>query len=183
MPVIILQKLGLQHKELGSTFTAIINKPIKKSTFYNVLENSIRNNPLRRTIIEGPNENKYHSLRILVAEDNAINQKLITRFLQVLGFRGKVVSNGLEVIKTLKQHPYDVVLMDINMPKMDGIEVTRVLRASSEKFNNVYIIGITAGIKNETRVKSQEAGMNDFLSKPITIQDLKVALYKAKAAL
>lgn len=186
VPVIIIQKLGLHQHQVGEEIAAILNKPIKKNIFYGVLEDCIRNNPNRVAVpanVHRSGNDASHDVRILVAEDNPINQKLILRFLDVLGFKGVLVSTGKAVLEALNQQKFDVVLMDIHMPEMDGVEATEAIRSLSDSNKGIYILGITAGIKNETRERSMVAGMNDFLSKPISIEDLNAALHKAIATL
>ena len=129
------------------------------------------------------------SLKILLAEDNAINQKMIDVMLKKLGYCADIVSNGLEVIEALQRQTYDVVLMDVQMPRMDGLEATRQIRLMEQSSINlglvqdlapliipVRIIAITAGAMIEDREKCIAAGMDDYLSKPILLEDLKQVL-------
>jgi len=128
-------------------------------------------------------------LKILLADDNAINQKVIDLMLQKLGYCADIVSNGLEVIEALQRQTYDVVLMDVQMPRMDGLEATRQIRLMEQSSINrglvqdlapltipVRIIAITAGAMIDDREKCITAGMDDYLSKPILLEDLKQAL-------
>lgn len=128
-------------------------------------------------------------LKILLADDNAINQKVIDLMLQKLGYCADIVSNGLEVIEALQRQTYDVVLMDVQMPRMDGLEATRQIRLMEQSSINrglvqdlapltipVRIIAITAGAMIDDREKCIAAGMDDYLSKPILLEDLKQAL-------
>jgi len=128
-------------------------------------------------------------LKILLADDNAINQKVIDLMLQKLGYCADIVSNGLEAIEALQRQTYDVVLMDVQMPRMDGLEATRQIRLMEQSSINrglvqdlapptipVRIIAITAGAMIDDREKCIAAGMDDYLSKPILLEDLKQAL-------
>jgi CheY-like chemotaxis protein len=122
-------------------------------------------------------------LRILLAEDNAVNQKLALRQLQKLGYAAHAVGNGAEVLQDMERVSYDVVLMDCQMPEMDGYEVTRRIR-EFEKQNMgkrapVYIIAITAHALEGDRERCLSAGMNDYLTKPLHIAQLEAALNRA----
>jgi signal transduction histidine kinase/CheY-like chemotaxis protein/PAS domain-containing protein len=143
-------------------------------------------------------------LRILIAEDNVINQKLAVLMLERLGYRADVAATGLKVLQALQRQPYDVILMDIQMPEMDGLEAARVIRQREisleritqnnpdmrDKVNppseeevrrqRVRIIALTANAFKEDREQCLAAGMDDYLSKPIRIQELVAALEKCK---
>ena len=184
-PVILLQKLGMQQSLHMPFASGTLHKPIKKSLFYSLLEQSVRQNPQREKIRQNGITNGKHphvkQLKILIAEDNTINQQLLLRYLQVLGYGGDIVATGSEVIKQIEVTDYDVILMDINMPDLDGIEVTRQLRAKGLDKEKMYIIGITAGVKEDMDKQCLGAGMNDFMSKPISKEGLQAALEKAVA--
>jgi signal transduction histidine kinase/HPt (histidine-containing phosphotransfer) domain-containing protein len=122
-----------------------------------------------------------HPLRILVAEDNALNVKLINILLQNLGYRADIAGNGEEVITAMQRQPYDVVLMDVHMPKMDGIEATREIYRSWRTGQRPQIIALTAGVMDEERQACLDAGMNGFLDKPIVAAKLIQALEHCKA--
>ena len=115
-----------------------------------------------------------NSLRILLAEDNAINQKVAIRMLERLGYRADVAADGHEVLAALKKRPYDVVLMDVQMPEMDGLEATRSIRRSLSF--QPYIIAMTAHAMKGDREECLDAGMDDYISKPVRIEELKAAL-------
>jgi CheY-like chemotaxis protein/HPt (histidine-containing phosphotransfer) domain-containing protein len=118
-----------------------------------------------------------------LAEDNAVNQKLALRQLQKLGYTAHPVSNGAEVLQELQRVSYDVVLMDCQMPEMDGYEVTRRVREFEKQrsgpFPPVYIIAITAHALDGDRERCLSAGMNDYLTKPLHIAQLEAALDRA----
>lgn len=116
-------------------------------------------------------------LNILVAEDNMINQKLIMRILTKLGYRPVLAVNGLEVLSQLSVYDIDVILMDIQMPEMDGLEATQAIRKSRMK--QPVIIAMTANAMQEDKDECLRLGMNDYLSKPIHIDSLLAALSKA----
>ena len=119
-----------------------------------------------------------HRARMLVAEDNGINQKVAHRLLERLGYYADTVANGLEAIKVLELIPYDVVLMDVQKPEMDGLEATRIIRDTKSAVldHDVPIIAMTAMAMKGDRQRCMEAGMNDYLSKPIHFQRLAKAV-------
>ncbi len=118
-----------------------------------------------------------HPLRILIAEDNPINQRLVVMMLDRLGYRPDVVSNGAEAVKSVADSPYDVILMDVQMPEMDGLEATRVIRERDGV--QPRIIALTANALQGDREEYLAAGMDDYLSKPLHIRSLIEALRKS----
>jgi PAS domain S-box-containing protein len=128
---------------------------------------------IRRKRILLPDDKKRKK-RILVAEDNAVNLKLTIRLLKKFGYEADAAENGAEAVRALEKKTYDLVLMDVQMPKMDGLQATRVIRDETSKVLNhkVPIIALTASAMPEDRGKCLEAGMNDYLAKPILPEDL-----------
>ncbi|MEM8486468.1 MAG: response regulator, partial [Bacteroidota bacterium] len=178
--IIFLQRLGfLLDRPLPFTPT-MLNKPIKRQLFYSVLEQSFRLAQPKQhgEATNGLRLNEPGRLQILVAEDNRINSQLIMRYIQLLGHTGDYVTNGEEAIDALGKNKYDLILMDVSMPQMDGVEATERIRALEEESSGTYVIGITASIKKSTRERCMEAGMDDFISKPISLEDLREALNK-----
>ena len=114
-------------------------------------------------------------LKILLAEDNAVNQKLALRMLERMGYRADVVANGLEVLEALQRQPYDLVLMDMQMPEMDGLEATRQI-VKEWKEARPRIIAMTANAMQEDREACLAAGMDDYVSKPVQVADLQNAI-------
>ena len=106
-------------------------------------------------------------VRILLAEDNLINQKVATRMLEKMGFEIDVVANGKEVVRAIEQRPYDIILMDVMMPEMDGLKTTQFIRSHFEADQQPYIIALTANALSEDRDICLKAGMNEFITKPI----------------
>jgi CheY-like chemotaxis protein len=121
-------------------------------------------------------------LRILLAEDNAINQKLVVTILKKLGYRADLAANGLEVLSALQRQQYDVILMDVQMPEMDGLTATREICANRPAGKRPRIIALTASALKEDCDSCLEAGMDDFLGKPIRVEELVSALEKCKAS-
>jgi CheY-like chemotaxis protein len=127
-----------------------------------------------------------HPLRILLAEDNAVNQKLALRLLQQMGYRADIASNGIEAIECVERQTYDVILMDVQMPEMDGLEATRRIRDLTG-FGNLSglrkqprIIAMTANAMQGDREMCIAAGMDDYISKPIRVNELVETLMKAE---
>jgi CheY-like chemotaxis protein len=106
-------------------------------------------------------------LRILIAEDDVVNQKVALHLLGRLGYRADVAANGLEAVDAVQRQPYDVVLMDMQMPEMDGLEATRTIRRQLGAGRQPRIVAITANARPEDRQACFDAGMDDFASKPV----------------
>jgi PAS domain S-box-containing protein len=121
-------------------------------------------------------------LRVLVAEDNPVNQRVATLMLQRLGYRATTVGNGLEALAALELADYDTILMDVEMPEIDGCEATRRIRAKRQAPTRPWIIALTAGAMPEDRERALAAGMNDFLTKPVRTDALAAALARAHAS-
>jgi CheY-like chemotaxis protein len=119
---------------------------------------------------------KQYPLRILVAEDNPINQKLIITVLSRLGYPAVLAQNGKEVLELVDQDPFDLILMDVQMPEMDGLEATRMLRLCLER--QPVIIAMTANAMDGDQDSCIQAGMDDYICKPVGLDDLLVRLEK-----
>jgi CheY-like chemotaxis protein len=130
---------------------------------------------------------KFNNARILLAEDNIINQKVALAQLKKLNYTANAVADGFEVLRSLEQISYDLILMDCQMPEMDGYEATRAIRKREQGLEQpcpwkspVYIIGVTANAMQGDREKCLAAGMNDYLSKPMQAAELQAALERGK---
>ena len=115
-------------------------------------------------------------LDVLLAEDNAVNQKVALRFLERLGYHADAVANGLEVLTTLERRPYDLVLMDLQMPEMDGLEASRQIRARFPVDRQPKIIALTANAMQGDRELCLAAGMDDYISKPVKMHEISAAI-------
>ena len=114
-------------------------------------------------------------MHILLAEDNTVNQKVALRMLERMGFSADLAKNGIEVLEALERSTYDVILMDMQMPDMDGLEATRRIVATYPEGQRPYIIALTANAMQGDRERCIEAGMDDYISKPIRLEDLQQA--------
>jgi CheY-like chemotaxis protein len=119
---------------------------------------------------------KRHPLRILVAEDNVVNQKLALRLLQQMGYRADIASNGIEAIESIERQPYDVVLMDVQMPEMDGLAAAREINRRWPDGTRPRIVAMTANAMRGDREECIQAGMDDYVTKPIRVDQLVAAL-------
>jgi CheY-like chemotaxis protein len=115
-------------------------------------------------------------IRILVADDNSVNQTVAVRMLAKLGLRADVAADGREAVDLFAALPYDLVLMDCQMPGMDGYEATREIRKHESRGRHVVIIAMTAGAMAEDRARCLNAGMDDYIAKPLGLQDLAAVL-------
>jgi CheY-like chemotaxis protein len=123
----------------------------------------------------GEPEPHRERLRVLVAEDNTVNQQIIWKMLAALGHDVQLAENGLEAVKAVERQKYDAVLMDCRMPVMDGLEATRTIR-STERGASLPIIGLSANVFDTDRAACHEAGMDGFLAKPLHLEDLRRCL-------
>ncbi|MBI5965065.1 MAG: GAF domain-containing protein, partial [Chloroflexi bacterium] len=181
LPIILLTSLG--RRELGAdelNFTAYLTKPLKPSALYDALAGIFASGMISpkaestKTLMD-PQMGAKHPLRILLAEDNQVNQKLALRLLEQMGYRADVASNGVEAVESIERQLYDVILMDIQMPEMDGLDATRSIRKLSE-VTQPRIIAMTANAMEGDREMCLAAGMDDYISKPIRVPDLIRAL-------
>ena len=165
--------------EIG--FSAYLTKPVKESFLHDGLcrvlgiqEMGIKDACMvtRHSI----SEERRRSTRILLAEDNAINRKVALKMLERMGYRADYAVNGLEAVKAMAEGDYEIILMDVQMPEMDGLETTRKIREAEADGERVAIIAMTAGAMKGDREICMEAGMDDYVSKPVSRQDLADAL-------
>jgi CheY-like chemotaxis protein/HPt (histidine-containing phosphotransfer) domain-containing protein len=184
LPLVLLTSLGrLPQADLSRAFTAQLTKPIRASQLYNALLKALAARPRDQQVESAPEEPKpiQSSLRILLAEDNAVNQKVALKLLDQLGYRADVVSNGLEALDALDRQGYDVVLMDVQMPELDGLDATRRIRERWKAEARPYVVAMTANAMPEDREACRAAGMDDYVAKPIRAEELVAALSRVQA--
>jgi signal transduction histidine kinase/CheY-like chemotaxis protein len=164
----------------GAGVAAWLVKPVKQNQLMSTLVRVVAEKKIE-TIKPVPSQDavKKQTFRVLLAEDNAVNQKVAAKQLQKLGFPADVVGNGLEVLEAVRRIRYDVILMDCHMPEMDGYEATRQIRLLAGGISGTPIIAMTANAMQGDREKCLEAGMNDYISKPVKLEELKTVLEKA----
>ena len=188
LPLVMLTSIGeLENKADRAQFEAFLTKPIKPSQLFDVLAGIFAGQPLQAgrpksnadTIFDAQMSQRL-PLRILLAEDNVTNQKLALRLLEQLGYRADFAANGLEVLEALDRQSYDVILMDVQMPEMDGLEATRRVRHDWPGENGPRIVAMTANAMEGDRELCLEAGMDDYISKPIRVKELVNALNLCK---
>jgi CheY-like chemotaxis protein len=168
----------------ADVFAAQLAKPLKPSQLYDALLGIFAGQaPLtRRTEVFAeldPHMAERLPLRILLAEDNPVNQKLALRLLAQLGYRADVAGNGLEAVAALERQQYDLVLMDVQMPEMDGLEAARAICQRWPRSARPRLIAVTANAMQGDRELCLEAGMDDYISKPIRVNELVAALDQA----
>jgi CheY-like chemotaxis protein len=183
LPLVLFSSLG--RREAGDDeglFAAFLMKPIRQSQLFDTLLNLLAKDdaprrvavPLKQAL--DPGMAARHPLRILLAEDNVVNQKLALRLLQQMGYRADLASNGIEAIECVERQTYDVVLMDVQMPEMDGLEATRRMNARWPNGERPRIVAMTANAMEGDRELCLAAGMDDYLTKPIRVERLVEAL-------
>jgi CheY-like chemotaxis protein/HPt (histidine-containing phosphotransfer) domain-containing protein len=162
-------------KEAG--FSAQLVKPAQQPALFDCLVTTHAPASTRRqqpAVRHALNDPTWRDTRVLLAEDNLTNQQVALAILRKLGLTADVVANGREATEALRNIPYQIVLMDVQMPEMDGLEATRIVRAAGEKARNsgVPIIAMTACAMEQDRKRCLEAGMDDYIAKPVTPESL-----------
>ena len=183
LPLLLLTSLGRPPEAQSSgVFSAQLPKPLKASQLYNTLVHMLSAGEAGEEAIQpspdgGPVQSR---LRILLAEDNAMNQKVALRLLERLGYRADVAANGIEALEALDRRPYDVVLMDVQMPELDGLDASRRICERWPPQSRPHMIAMTANALPEDREACFAAGMNDYVAKPIRRDELAAALKRAR---
>jgi len=179
LPLIMLTSIGynIQTDDMQNLFTFYVNKPIKHSQLADILLKVLfpaLPGSSNQMFVEDNLEllAQRYPFEILVAEDNIINQKMIRKVLQLLGYSSDVVANGLEVIEAVKRKRYELIFMDIQMPEMDGYEATRII-VEHMKNERPIIIAMTANAMSSDREKCMAVGMVDYITKPLKVDDLQ----------
>ncbi len=183
LPLLLLTSLGrLPHARSTGAFAAQLAKPVKASQLYNALVRLVaaEADVAEKVEVASDVEPAASSLRILLAEDNAVNQKVALRLLELLGYGADVVWNGREALEALERRHYDVVLMDVQMPELDGLDASRRICERWPVETRPRIVAMTANALPEDREACFAAGMNDYVAKPIRPNELAEALSRAQ---
>ncbi|AKG22084.1 response regulator [Calothrix sp. 336/3] len=199
LPLVILSYQAKQHLELqpiAAEFTAFLQKPVRHYQLYNTALQiirgiwSIKSQNTHTEILSysrtAPNNISINNtqiakilpLKILLVEDGLVNQKIALKLLERLGYQADVANNGLEAVKAVQNQTYDLVFMDVQMPEMDGLEATRYIRQEISLNKQPQIIAMTANARPEDRQECLNAGMDDFISKPIRLDAIEVVIKK-----
>ena len=182
LPLVMLTSLGRREADpRAAEFAAHLTKPVKASQLHDRLVGIFAGEVGRPRDSApewrlDPEMGQRLPLRILLAEDNAINQKLALKVLERMGYRADVAANGLEAIAALERQPYDIVLMDVQMPELDGLEATRRIRERWPDGRGPRIVAMTANAMQGDREECLAAGMDDYLTKPIQVIELQATL-------
>ena len=198
MLLIVLTSFGqtLSPAELKAAgIEAYLVKPVKQSRLLDCVVSSMgRKNTFKltvaaKTLISSEPKRVLEKVHILLAEDNSVNQKVALARLQKLGYRADAVVNGAKVLEALSREPYELILMDCQMPVMDGYEATDAIRRAEQNLEGpcpwnapVYIIAMTAHAMDGDREKCLAVGMDDYLTKPVLVPELQAALERWKRA-
>ncbi len=186
LPLVLFSSLGRRETD-AALFAATLAKPLHQSQLFDTLVTLLTPHaaPAAAPTSAKPKFDAglaaRHPLRILLAEDNVVNQKLALRLLQQMGYRADVAGNGLEAIECLERQRYDVVLMDVQMPEMDGLEASRRITARWPPDGRPRIVAMTANAMQGDREECLAAGMDDYVTKPIRVEALVQALLQAGA--
>jgi CheY-like chemotaxis protein len=188
IPILLLTRnRDAQDINQDGLFSSVLTKPLKQHLLRDMLvhsftapDGSARDTGTPKEVLPA-DFSRRHPLRVLVAEDNPMNQKIAMRMLGKLGYEPRVVGNGKEVLEALTHERYDLLFMDVQMPEMDGLEATRMIRLCVE--SQPVIIAMTANVMQGDRDDCFQAGMDDYISKPMELDDLLAKLGKWSAAI
>ena len=190
LPLVLLSSLGRQE-DSDRHFAANLTKPVKPSQLLDALAQILWHGREAEVALSGAGPVKFfppgelkHPERILLAEDNAVNQKVALHMLHNIGYRADLAANGLEVLVAVRRQDYDIILMDMQMPEMDGLEAARQLvKRYPAPSARPWMIALTANAMQGDRELCLGAGMDDYLTKPIKKPELAAALERGRAAI
>jgi len=167
--------------ELG--IAGVLSKPLKTASLYDLLLEVLHGKRSARPTapVTAALLATHHPLAILLAEDNSVNQRVATLMLQRLGYRTDVASNGFEALQAVERQSYDLILMDVQMPEMDGVQATREICARWPAGTRPRIVAMTANASTADRDMCLAAGMEDFLTKPVRAADLRKAIEETRS--
>jgi CheY-like chemotaxis protein len=189
-PILLLASrnhINIRQQAAEAGVHAALFKPLKPNDLYAALTLSLGGNSSGGAIVAARANSfdsdlgREHPLKILLAEDNVVNQKVALLLLDRLGYRADVASSGQEAVDAVNRQHYDVSLLDVHMPEMDGIEATRRVFGMLPPAEYPYIVAMTAAAMQEDRERCRQVGMHNFISKPVKVEELVRALLQARA--
>ena len=187
LPLVLLSSIGNREAGGEGLFACALTKPVKPSQLFDTLADLFPHSRAPFESVTAPAVAEAvapagtETTRLLLAEDNAVNQKVVLAMLRKFGLRADVAANGLEVLEAVRRQPYDIILMDVQMPEMDGLEATRqIVRQWPDPALRPWIVALTANAMEGDREKCLAAGMDDYLSKPIRKEELSAAIEHAR---
>jgi CheY-like chemotaxis protein len=184
LPVIAVASAGIHEPSDAVVFNGFLTKPVKASRLCDALVDALASGgqPVRDAApaMTGLRLADRHPLRVLVAEDNGVNQKVALAMLGYLGYRADIAADGVEAVAAVRRVPYDVVFMDLQMPELDGIGATRQIIAEHPVGRRPRIVALTANAYDEDREDCIAAGMDDYVSKPLKTETLEAALLRVR---
>jgi PAS domain S-box-containing protein len=185
LPAVLMMMLGKRDRKMQSisdNLISVITKPVKhnhlRDTLRNLLSKKNDKSSIKKYNPLSNNLGRKYPLKILLAEDNVVNQKVALKFLERMGYRSDVAANGLEVLDAVQKIHYDIVFMDLSMPEMDGIETSKLIVNAIQKDKQPIIIAMTANRIQDVEEECVAAGMSDFIEKPVKIETLEACLAK-----
>ena len=180
MPLVLLASLAVgELDEEARLFNNRLNKPVKPTQLYQVISQVLGQTPAQATnqsVTPAMLSRSLAGLRVLIAEDNRTNQKVTRLMLDRLECDSDIADNGRVVLERMEINDYDIILMDMQMPDIDGLEATRRIRAELPPERQPHIIAMTANTMSGDRERCLEAGMNDYIGKPVQREELRQAL-------
>jgi DNA-binding response OmpR family regulator len=181
LPLILLTSMGKRTEFRHSDGSTTLLKPIKPYVFFNALLNVLARQPAQAAPTPAPTQfdvtlGERSPLRILLAEDNPVNQKVASLILGKFGYRPDIVGNGNEAVAAVRRTSYDLILMDVQMPELDGLGATRQIRAECPEAQQPQIVAMTANARREDAQDCLAAGMDSVLTKPVSVDKLRALL-------
>jgi CheY-like chemotaxis protein len=181
IPAILLTgKNDVRFKQYPNLFKSALTKPVKHSLLYKAIADEFTITQSKSTILKNLTDKistdfaKRYPLRILIAEDNITNAQIASMFLKKMGYKTDIAKNGQEALEIVSDTNYDLIFMDVQMPVMDGLEATRMIRLCLNE--QPVIIAMTANAMQGDRQECLQAGMDDYISKPIKIEEMNKML-------
>ncbi|HTB81207.1 MAG TPA: PAS domain S-box protein [Opitutaceae bacterium] len=188
LPMVLLSSVGMHNQIPENLFAVRLTKPAKASQIFDAIAGIFpweedAPAPRHDPTVQAQAASPVRTERILLAEDNIVNQKVALHMLSRLGYRADIAANGLEALEAVRRQHYDLILMDVQMPEMDGLESTRrMVKEFPDRKDRPWIIALTANAMQGDREICLHAGMDDYISKPLRLTELSSALERARTA-